>query len=358
MPTSSGNDGFAPRLLRWFDRHGRHDLPWQHPRTSYRVWISEVMLQQTQVATVIPYFERFVRALPDERALANASEDEVFALWSGLGYYARARNLRRAARICVERHGGELPGDFDALLALPGIGRSTAGAILALSCGERFAILDGNVKRVLARHAGVRGAPSERGVEGELWVLAEKNTPRRRIADYTQAIMDLGATVCTRTRPHCSECPLSNDCVAFRENLTAVLPQPRPTRALPERNTVMLILRDAQRRVLLQRRGAGGVWSGLWSLPETDDIAHAANAAAKFARVDGSPAQHLQPFLHTFTHYRLHAQPLLWPEVRAAQSVADAPDLHWCTRDDFARLGIPTPVRRLLNAIIHDRRTP
>ncbi|HJU08503.1 MAG TPA: A/G-specific adenine glycosylase, partial [Rhodanobacteraceae bacterium] len=158
MPTSSGNDGFAPRLLRWFDRHGRHDLPWQHPRTSYRVWISEVMLQQTQVATVIPYFERFVRALPDERALANASEDEVFALWSGLGYYARARNLRRAARICVERHGGELPGDFDALLALPGIGRSTAGAILALSCGERFAILDGNVKRVLARHAGVRGA--------------------------------------------------------------------------------------------------------------------------------------------------------------------------------------------------------
>src|SRR5581483_5956109 len=254
MPTGSGNDGIASRLLRWFDRHGRNDLPWQHPRTPYRVWISEVMLQQTQVATAIPYFERFVRALPDVQALANASEDEVFALWSGLGYYARARNLHRAARACVA-HSGELPAEFDALLALPGIGRSTAGASLALSRGERFSILDGNVKRVLARHAGVRGWPGERSVDEELWALTEKNTPHRRIADYTQAIMDLGATVCTRARPRCSECPLSDDCVAFRQGLTAVLPQQRPSRILPERNTVMLILRDARRRVLLQRRG-------------------------------------------------------------------------------------------------------
>src|SRR6185437_149588 len=248
--TASGGRNIAPRLLPWFDRRGRHDLPWQRPRTPYRVWISEVMLQQTQVATVIPYFERFMRALPDVEALAQAGEDEVFALWSGLGYYARARNLHRAARACVARHGGELPGDFDALLELQGIGRSTAGAILALSRGAPFPILDGNVKRVLARHAGARGWPGERAVETRLWSLAEGNTPRERVADYTQAIMDLGATVCTRANPNCGECPLSADCVAFLHGLTSMLPQPRPARAPPQRDTVMLILLDAQQRVL------------------------------------------------------------------------------------------------------------
>lgn len=306
------------------------------------------MLQQTQVATVIPYFERFVRALPDVRALANASEDEVFALWSGLGYYARARDLHRAARICVGRHGGELPSGFDALLALPGIGRSTAGAILALSRDERFPILDGNVKRVLARHAGERGWPGEHTVEERLWSLAESRTPRRRVADYTQAIMDLGATVCTRAQPRCGECPLSNDCVALRQNLTAVLPQPRPVRALPQKNTVMLILRDAQRRVLLQRRGRNGVWAGLWSLPEVENLERANDSAAKYARLNGSHARPLEPFMHTFTHFRLRVQPLLWQGVHAQQAVADAPDLRWCPREEFAHLGMPAPTRRLL----------
>ena len=352
MSPGKGNDEIAPRLLRWFDRHGRHDLPWQdnpsNRRTPYRVWISEVMLQQTQVATVIPYFERFMRALPDVRALANASEDEVFALWSGLGYYARARNLHRAARVCVMQHGGELPLEFDALLALPGIGRSTAGAVLAQSRDRRFAILDGNVKRVLARHAGVCGWPGERDVQEKLWALAEKNTPHRRVADYTQAIMDLGATVCTRIRPRCDECPLSNDCIAFQQGRTAELPQPRPSRVLPERSTVMLILRDAQQRVLLQRRGASGVWSGLWSLPEADDVADAARAAARFVRLNASPAEHLQPFRHVFTHYRLYAQPLLWREVHPAHSVADS-DVRWCARSEFAQLGVPAPVRKLLD---------
>lgn len=350
-PARSGDHGFAPRLLRWFDRHGRHDLPWQHPRTPYRVWISEVMLQQTQVATVIPYFERFVRALPDVQTLANANEDEVFALWSGLGYYARARNLHRAARACVARHGGELPADFDELLELPGIGRSTAGAILALARGRRFAILDGNVRRVLTRHAGVRGWSGARAVEEKLWLLAESHTPHERIADYTQAIMDLGATVCTRSQPRCGECPLSDDCVAFQQNLTAVLPQPRPSRILPERSTVMLILRDAQWRVLLQRRGASGVWPGLWSLPESDDLSLAPNIAAKFARLNGSQAETLQPFAHTFTHYRLHVQPLLWREVRVRRAVADAPDVRWCARDEFSRLGMPAPIRKLLEEL-------
>lgn len=349
--TDNCGRGIAARLLPWFDRHGRHNLPWQPPRTPYRVWISEVMLQQTQVATVIPYFERFVRALPDVSALAKANEDDVFALWSGLGYYARARNLHRAARVCVAQHHGELPFEFDALLELPGIGRSTAGAILALSRDKRFPILDGNVKRVLARLAGIRGWAGERAVEEKLWSLAEENTPHERVADYTQAIMDLGATVCTRTQPRCGDCPLSDDCVAFRQDLTATLPQPRPSRALPQRDTVMLILRDAQRRVLLQRRGAGGVWSGLWSLPETGEIAHAARDAAKFASLNGSRAQPLRPFLHAFTHYRLHAQPLLWAGVHAMHAIADSPDTRWCGREEFARLGIPAPVRRLLDEI-------
>ncbi|MGH8214049.1 MAG: A/G-specific adenine glycosylase, partial [Rhodanobacteraceae bacterium] len=267
------------------------------------------------------------------------------------GYYARARNLRDAARACVAQHDGELPRDFDALLDLPGIGRSTAGAILALSRGECFPILDGNVKRVLTRHSGVHGWPGERAVEERLWSLAEENTPRTRVTDYTQAIMDLGATVCRRAQPRCGECPLSGDCLAFRQDLTATLPQPRPSRALPQRNTVMLILRDAQQRVLLQRRGRSGVWSGLWSVPETDEIAHATRDAAEFGRLDGLPVQHLKPFLHTFTHYRLHAQPLLWHGVHAAHAVADSPDTRWCARAEFARLGMPAPVRRLLNEI-------
>jgi A/G-specific adenine glycosylase len=348
----------ASRLLPWFVRHGRHDLPWQHPRTPYRVWVSEVMLQQTQVATVIRYFERFVRELPDVRALADASEDQVFALWSGLGYYRRARHLHQAARICVARHGGELPRDFASLSALPGIGRSTAGAILALAHGQRFAILDGNVKRVLARFHAVHGWPGERAVEQRLWVLAERDTPHERIADYTQAIMDLGATVCTRAKPACGECPLAGECRAHRQGLTDALPQPRPTRELPQKQTVMLILRDAQDRVLLQRRGESGVWSGLWSLPEAHDRECADRIAASLAQLDEPSPEALPPLVHTFTHYRLRAQPLMWRQARAHCAVAEAPDRRWCTREDFAALGIPAPVRKLLtslHAIIPDR---
>jgi A/G-specific adenine glycosylase len=243
-----------------------------------------------------------------------------------------------------------LPCEFVALFALPGVGRSTAGAILALSCEQRFPILDGNVKRVLARHAGVRGWPGERTVEQRLWDLAESNTPHRRVADYTQAIMDLGATACTRTRPLCGGCPLSEDCVAHGQELTGELPQPRPARVLPQRYTVMLILRDARRRILLQRRPARGVWPGLWSLPETSDAARAPITAAKFARLDGSRLRTLPAFVHTFTHYRLHAQPLLWHEVQAARAVADA-ETRWCTHQELARLGVPAPVRKLLNEL-------
>ncbi|HEX5961312.1 MAG TPA: A/G-specific adenine glycosylase [Rhodanobacteraceae bacterium] len=341
---------FARRLLRWYDRHGRHDLPWQRPRTPYRVWVSEVMLQQTRVATVVPYFERFVAALPDLAALASAGEDRVLALWSGLGYYRRARHLHAAARICVSDHAGELPRDSGALAALPGIGRSTAGAILALAHGQRHAILDGNVKRVLSRYHGVRGWPGERAVETALWTHAEAHTPTRRVADYTQAVMDLGATICTRIDPHCGRCPLAQSCNACRHGLTATIPAPRPTRVLPERRTIFLVLRDRHARVLLQRRPPQGVWPGLWSLPEAADAAAAQELAARLAELDGKRATTAPEITHTFTHFRLRATQLEWRDVRAQGQIADDPALRWCSHAETAALGIPAPVRKVLQA--------
>jgi A/G-specific adenine glycosylase len=340
---------FASALLTWFDRHGRHDLPWKQPRDAYRVWLSEIMLQQTQVATVIPYFQRFVASLPTLGDLAGADEDTVLALWSGLGYYRRARFLHRAAQICVERHNGELPRDFESLAALPGIGRSTAGAILAQAYGLRFPILDGNVKRVLTRFHGVVGYPGEREVEKTLWRHADAHTPSERTADYTQAIMDLGATVCVRTRPLCAACPVRNDCVAHRDHLTAQLPTPKPGKAIPSRSTVMVVVRDTDGRVLLQRRGALGVWSGLWSLPEASDSDGAWREAERHARIDD--ARELPPFTHVFSHYRLNIQPLLFDSAAPSHAIADNADLRWCTIAEFSLMGLPAPVRSLLTAL-------
>jgi A/G-specific adenine glycosylase len=338
-------------LLHWYDKHGRKDLPWQLAREdghrdAYRVWLSEVMLQQTQVATVIGYFERFVGALPTLRDLAAADEDTVLALWSGLGYYRRARFLHRAAQLCVEQHGGELPRDFTALNALPGIGRSTAGAILAQAHGLRFPILDGNVKRVLTRYHGIHGHPGESAVEKQLWQHAEVHTPASRVADYTQAIMDLGATVCVRSRPRCENCPLTADCIARRDDLTAQLPSRKPGKAIPTRATVMLILRDRHGRVLLERRGPQGVWSGLWSLPEATDPDDAWRIAQRHARIDD--AQALAPFTHVFSHYRLDIEPLLFDRATAQRGIADNPQLRWCGADELGALGLPAPVRSLL----------
>ncbi|GLQ97035.1 A/G-specific adenine glycosylase [Dyella mobilis] len=340
---------FAEALLAWFDRHGRHDLPWQHPRDAYRVWLSEIMLQQTQVVTVIPYFQRFIERLPALGDLAAADEDTVLALWSGLGYYRRARFLHKAAQLCIERHGGELPREFDALAALPGIGRSTAGAILAQAHGLRFPILDGNVKRVLTRFHGIAGHPGEREVEKQLWQRADAHTPARRTADYTQAIMDLGATVCVRTRPQCPACPMHGECVAHRDDLTGQLPTPKPGKAIPTRSTVMLILRDDEGRVLLQRRGAQGVWSGLWSLPEAENADHAWREAQRNAHIDD--AQSLTPFIHVFSHYRLHIQPLLFDRAAPALAIGDNDDRRWFALAELSALGLPAPVRSLLTAL-------
>lgn len=340
---------FAPRLLAWFDHHGRHDLPWQHPRSAYRVWLSEIMLQQTQVQTVIPYFERFITALPGLPALARASADEVMALWSGLGYYARARNLHAAAKFCVEHHGGDLPTAFDALIALPGIGRSTAGAILSQAHGLPLPILDGNVKRVLTRWRGIEGYPGTSAIERDLWQLAESLLPDARLPDYTQAQMDLGATVCTRADPACLLCPINDDCIARRDNRTAELPTPKPGKTLARRECAMLVAFDGQGRVLLQKRDGPGVWNGLWSLPEASD----ADALETFTQRHlhtSDDAQALPAFEHVFSHYRLTIHPQRHDCVKERLHVADnVPELRWAAPDEWPGIGLPAPVRKLLS---------
>jgi A/G-specific adenine glycosylase len=342
---------FASRLLLWFDTDGRHDLPWQHPRTPYRVWLAEIMLQQTQVQTVIPYYARFLEALPTLPDLAAADTDRVLALWAGLGYYARARNLHKAAQVCVAEHGGELPREFDQLAALPGIGRSTAGAILAQAHGDRHPILDGNVKRTLTRFHGIGGYPGSGPVEKELWEIAESHLPDARLADYTQAIMDFGATLCTRHDPACMLCPLQDDCVARREGRVEQLPEAKPGKPLPERRTLMLLVRDAQGQVLLARRPPTGVWSGLWSLPEAGDHDEARAFLSRHTGADFDAAQPLPLIEHTFSHYRLHIEPMSWrvPEARAA--VGDNADLRWQPFDRLAELGLPAPVKKLLGSL-------
>ncbi|WP_345776309.1 A/G-specific adenine glycosylase [Luteimonas salinisoli] len=346
--TAPAAPDYAARLLTWFDANGRHGLPWQHPRTPYRVWLSEIMLQQTQVSVVAPYFERFVAALPDLPALARAPLDRVLALWSGLGYYARARNLHAAARACVEVHGGALPRDFDALLALPGIGRSTAGAILAQTWGERFPILDGNVRRVLCRWHGIDGWPGAPGVEKRLWQLAEGHLPQARLADYTQAQMDFGATLCTRRAPACLLCPVREGCAALRDGRVDELPTPKPGRALPEREAIVLQLQDAQGRILLQRRPPAGIWASLWSLPEAADDDAARDWFERHLDGDFARGEPLEPIAHAFTHYRLRILPRRWPAVAPRAAVRDNDDLRWVARHEYGALGIPAPIRRLL----------
>lgn len=342
---------FAKHLLAWFDAHGRHDLPWMHPRTPYRVWLSEIMLQQTQVATVIPYFLRFIDALPDLPALAGAPADQVLALWSGLGYYSRARNLHTSAQRCMALHDGDLPRDFDALLALPGIGRSTAAAILAQAWNERFAILDGNVKRVLTRLHGIDGWPGLPSVEKRLWQIAERQLPDSgaRMADYTQAQMDLGATVCTRSHPRCELCPFTDDCIAKQRNRIRELPASRPKKTLPQRETRMLWLRDDTGRTLLHRRPPSGIWSSLWSLPEADDDEEIGAIARCHARIEADTAIIELPAIdHVFSHFRLRIQPRLIDVVAARAKVGENDDLRWTHQNEFASLGIPAPVRKLI----------
>jgi A/G-specific adenine glycosylase len=340
----------APRLVAWHAQRGRHDLPWQrHPANdgrAYRVWISEIMLQQTQVGTVIPYFERFMRRFPDVRSLADAPADEVLHLWTGLGYYARARNLQRAARRVCDEHGGEFPTTLEAMMALPGVGRSTAGAILALSLGARHPILDGNVKRVLARHAAIDGPADRPATLAALWALAEEHTPHADVATYTQAIMDLGATVCTRANPRCFECPIAGDCRARLEQRIADLPaRKRSRRARKSRRAVMLVARRAG-SVLLVQRPPTGIWGGLWCLPEFTDRDDAAQYAQRKLARAGLAQTPLPDIEHSFTHFDLVITPFI-AECDAAAGVGE-PGTLWYELDNPARVGLPAPIKTLL----------
>ncbi|KAA6187421.1 A/G-specific adenine glycosylase [Thiohalocapsa marina] len=357
--------GFAGNLLDWFDEHGRTDLPWQHTPTPYRVWVSEIMLQQTQVAVVIPYFERFMARFPQVTALAAAAQDEVLHLWSGLGYYARARHLHRAAQLIVERHGGRFPTDIDAVQALPGIGRSTAGAILSLSLGRHHPILDGNCKRVLARCFAVDGWPGRSAVLAELWRLAQWLTPSSRVGPFNQAMMDLGATLCTRARPDCRRCPLAARCLGLQLGRPQDYPAPRPRRDMPLRQTRLLLVLDRAGRVLLERRPPSGIWGGLWVPPALSSEPSPESSSAS-ASADLSEAEHwcrtrlgatiarvemLPPRRHTFSHFHLDILPLAMRLDGEPKRVADGGDQAWIDPANPAGFGLPAPIRRLLHEL-------
>lgn len=335
---------FAPRLIDWQRRQGRHDLPWQ-VSDPYAVWLSEIMLQQTQVETVIPYYRRFLARFPDLAQLAAADENAVLALWSGLGYYARARNLHRAARQIMAAPQGCFPETVEAIAALPGVGRSTAAAIAVFAFGQRAAILDGNVKRVFCRVFGIDGWPGERVVEQGLWVLAESLLPEREVAAYTQGLMDLGATLCWRVRPDCARCPFQADCVAVRDGRQAELPTARPRPALPERETTMLILLRAG-EVLLQKRPATGVWGGLWSLPEVADEAALTDYLSR-SGVKVEARRDLPERRRVFTHFRLRIRPVCLT-VALPPARAEEPGSIWLPLADIEHAALPTPVRKLL----------
>ncbi len=382
---------FSSRLIAWQRTHGRHDLPWQGAN-AYHVWLSEIMLQQTQVATVIPYYQRFTASFPTIAALAAASEEQVLAHWSGLGYYARGRNLHRAAQIIVEKYHGEFPREFEQIVELPGIGRSTAAAICALAYHEHRAILDGNVKRVLARYCGIAGWASDKKVETQLWQQAEvllpppcrgrvgegvemlpTSTPilvapslrspslkggrdlsaanerigiNNDIASYIQAQMDLGATLCTRSKPKCGECPVHSDCLAFQSGRVSELPTPRPRKAMPERHTTFLLLMHGN-DILLEKRPGSGIWGGLWCPPQFDDE----DAAREWFVQNGmtaSDGERLETFTHTFTHFKLHITPLMIQLARKPLHAAQLGSV-WLDVEEALGAAIPTPVRRMLN---------
>ncbi len=343
-------NGFADTLLDWFERHGRKDLPWQQQRTPYRVWVSEIMLQQTQVSTVIPYYQRFMQSFPDVHSLATAPLDDVLHHWTGLGYYARARNLHKAATIVTNDYAGTFPKEIDALVGLPGIGRSTAGAILALSAGQRQPILDGNVKRVLCRYHAIAGWPGKKTVENQLWELAETYTPPKQVTDYTQAIMDLGATVCTRSRPLCDTCPVASGCQARQTQTQALYPERKPKKSLPVRETVFVIIENEQGEVLLQQRPPTGIWGGLWSFPEFDMKDDIADAVAQRLGVSVLTFTELPGIKHTFSHFQLLIKPV-HVKANVKQQLNDATASCWLLPGSTEKIGFPVPVVNIMNTL-------
>lgn len=338
-------------LLAWYDRHGRTNLPWKSARDPYHVWVSEIMLQQTQVATVIPYFERFIKRFPTVIKLARADLNAVLHQWAGLGYYARARNLHRTARILAREHRGVFPRALDVARSLPGIGRSTAGAILALAYNERQAILDGNVKRVLARYHAIDAPVTSSATDKLLWELAESHTPQTRVAEYTQAIMDLGATVCRRVDPLCARCPLTRGCAAYHAGNPGDYPVPRVRRAVPVRRARLLLIHDARGRVLLQRRPPVGVWGGLYSLPECASADVRTWCRAELG-LDVAPQAEWPTLRHRFSHFRLDITPIPARLRGAAARVMEHGDTVWY--NGTRERGLPAPIKNLVKQLRND----
>ncbi|MDJ0793568.1 MAG: A/G-specific adenine glycosylase [Woeseiaceae bacterium] len=340
---------FATRLLEWFAVHGRKDLPWQQPKDAYRTWVSEIMLQQTQVQTVIPYFERFMKRFPNVVTLADAAQDEVLQHWSGLGYYARARNLHKAAQQVRDEHGGIFPATLEGVMALPGVGRSTAGAILSLAFDQRHPILDGNVKRVLARHEAIEGWPGTTAVAKRLWEIAEDNTPQQDVAAYTQAIMDLGATLCTRSKPTCELCPVAADCVARGAGTVTVFPGRKPKKDKPLRATTMVIAKH-DGHVYLERRPESGIWGGLWSLPEIEGDDAASWCRERLA-LDIDDVESWGLLRHSFSHYDLDIRPIVVRVTAPLSKVADNTGATWHRLDNELPGGMAAPVNKLLDKL-------
>jgi A/G-specific adenine glycosylase len=337
---------FSQKLIQWQKQHGRHGLPWQNTRDPYRIWLSEIMLQQTQVSTVIPYYDRFLGRFPEIRHLAEATEEEVLRHWSGLGYYSRARNLHKAAIKIQSDFGGRFPVDFEEIQSLPGIGRSTAAAISVFAFGAKQAILDGNVKRVLARCFGMEGFTGNKKIEDGLWKKAVELLPANEIEIYTQSLMDLGATLCTRSRPLCNACPVLSQCVAFATDRVAELPTPKPRKAVPVKNTRMMIIMD-RGDVLLEKRPSSGIWGGLWSLPEVgEDSEPTTDCRVRFG-IDGRIDGELPLLEHTFTHFRLQITPLVMG-VRKRMDMAGQHAFLWLPLSEAINAAIATPVRKLL----------
>lgn len=340
---------FQKTVLKWYKAHGRKDLPWQQNITPYRVWVSEIMLQQTQVTTVIPYFNHFMAVFPDVKTLAAADTDTVMHLWTGLGYYSRARNLHKTAQIILADHDGHFPKTLAALSALPGIGRSTAAAIISIAFNHSAAILDGNVKRVLSRYAGITGWPGDKAIERQLWQLADDHTPEQNCREYTQVMMDLGAMICTRSKPKCDHCPLQNNCLAYRSGNPTHFPGKKIKKSIPTRSGYLLLLQQADGRILLEKRPPSGIWGGLWCLPEyKEDETKLADWCHAEYGLNIKKITKLSPFRHTFSHFHYDITPIQLLVVTAKNKVREQPLQLWYDVNQPAKVGLAQPVKKLL----------
>lgn len=341
---------FSSRLITWQKQFGRHDLPWQNTTDPYAIWVSEIMLQQTQVMAVIGYYSRFMQRFPDIETLANTTQEDVLQYWSGLGYYSRARNLHKAAITIMSEYGGQFPQDFDIMQTLPGIGRSTAAAIASFAFNQVQTILDGNVKRVLARHFLIEGWTSTPKIEKKLWLLAEALLPRQDMVAYTQGLMDLGATLCTRSKAKCGSCPLMKTCEAYQQHRVHALPTPKPRKAIPEKYTTLLILLHGK-EVMLEKRPPTGIWGGLWSFPETEANVDLEALALNRLGVIAKVAEPLPTLSHTFTHFKLHIQPQPLQVLKHHANVCE-PRHVWLNIEDAIDAAIPTPIRKILQSLL------